>query len=503
MSTIEYLSLSKPRRILVSFARFFVNLFLGIGRFFKKIPKFILRLGRKIISPFFVLLDAAKNGNWVTRMNFVVMGFAQYSRKQIAKGVLYSLFEVVFIVYMILVGGPNLSKLGSLGTVAGITSVSLDKIYDNSFTILLYSIITFIVILIAAALYYFSIRDAKNLQDHENIGRLGSNGDFVRSLADEKYHVVLLTIPMIGLVIFTVVPIIFMILVGFTNYASPYRDQPTYLFDWVGFYNYTSTFAGNGATNNDSFLSILGQVLLWTLIWAFFATFSNYFLGMVMAILINKKGIKLKKLWRTILVSTIAVPQFVSLLLISKMLNTDVGFINNALKSIGIIKDNIKWLDDPILAKVTIIVVNTWVGIPYTMLTCTGILMNIPEDLYESARIDGASPFKMYMKITLPYMLFVTGPYLISSFVGNINNFNVIYLLSGGNPAFTNVPPSLSGVGKTDILITMLFKMTMTSSYKDYGASSVLGVMIFVVVAVLSLITYSRSGSVKNEEDFQ
>jgi len=505
MSTIEYLSLSKPRRMLVSFGRFFVNLFLGIGRFFKRIPKFFAKMGRKIANPIYVLIDAAKNGNWVTRMNFIVMGFAQYSRKQIAKGVLFTLFEIVFIVYMILVGGPNLGKLGTLGNLAGYEVGGTSYAYDNSFTILLYSIITFIVMLIGVALYYFSIRDAKNLQDHQDIGKLGSNGDFARSLADEKYHVVLLTIPMIGLAIFTVVPIVFMIIVGFTNYASPYRDQPVFLFDWVGFYNYASMLGGNSGVGagGGRFLEILGQVLLWTLIWAFFATFSNYFLGMVMAILIKKKGIKLKKLWRTILVSTIAVPQFVSLLLISKMLNTEAGFINSFLKSLNIISDNIKWLDDPILAKVTIIVVNTWIGIPYTMLTCTGILMNIPEDLYESARIDGASPFKMYMKITLPYMLFVTGPYLISSFVGNINNFNVIYLLSGGNPKFLDVPPSISGVGQTDILITLLYKMTMTSSFKDYGASSVLGVLIFIVIAVLSLITYSRSGSVKNEEDFQ
>ena len=232
-------------------------------------------------------------------------------------------------------------------------------------------------------------------------------------------------------------------------------------------------------------------------------------------ILINTKGIKLKKIWRTILITTIAVPQFVSLLLMSRMFNQDLGIVNQLLIKMGWITKGIGWLNDSannaLLPKVMIILINTWIGIPYTMLICTGLLMNIPDDLYESAKIDGASPVKMYMKITLPYMLFVTTPYLISQFVGNINNFNVIYLLSGGNPLYTFDPNSvdintlnnLTGLGRTDLLITWIYKMAMTNTFKDYGVASVLSILIFVVVAVVSLITYSRTNSIKNEEDFQ
>ena len=137
------------------------------------------------------------------------------------------------------------------------------------------------------------------------------------------------------------------------------------------------------------------------------------------------------------------------------------------LKSAGIINQNIPFLNDSnggIITKITIIIVNMWIGIPYTMLMTSGILMNIPADLYESAKIDGASPFKMYVKITLPYMLFITGPYLISSFVGNINNFNVIYLLSGGEPKFlppigAAYPQELVGLGQTDLLITWIYHL--------------------------------------------
>lgn len=137
------------------------------------------------------------------------------------------------------------------------------------------------------------------------------------------------------------------------------------------------------------------------------------------------------------------------------------------------------------------------------MLMATGILMNIPDDLYESAKIDGASGFQQWTKITLPYMLFVTGPYLLTSFVGNLNNFNVIYLLTGGNPINTEIGTAGGvSVGYTDLLITWLFKMTLGSADSEYYMASLIGILVFVVVAFLSLIVYNVIPSTKNEEDF-
>ena len=138
---------------------------------------------------------------------------------------------------------------------------------------------------------------------------------------------------------------------------------------------------------------------------------------------------------------------------------------------------------------------------PYVMLMATGILMNIPQDLYEASKVDGATGVQQFMKITLPYMLFVTGPYLLTSFVGNLNNFNVIYLLSNGNP----IKGTAGGasVGHTDLLITWLFKMTLGSSDNKYYMASIVGILIFIVVAVLSLIIYNVIPSTKNEEDYK
>ena len=193
--------------------------------------------------------------------------------------------------------------------------------------------------------------------------------------------------------------------------------------------------------------------------WAFFATFTNYFLGMFVAMMINKKGIHLKKMWRTILVMTVAIPQFISLLYVSKMFAKN-GLINLTLMDMGLINTALPFWENAIWARVTVILINIWIGIPYLMLITTGILMNIPQDLYESARIDGANGWQQYSKITLPYMLFVTGPYLLTSFTGNMNNFNVIYLLTGGGPTNSAASAASGSVGYTDLLITWLFKIT-------------------------------------------
>lgn len=513
MSTIEYLSLSKPKRALYKIGSFFANIPLGIGRFFKKLPRYLLKFIKKIGNPFVNLYKWLINGDLFTRFSFIFMGFGQIFRGQKIRGFLNLIYEIVAILFIVFIGAPNFAALPTFGSV-GSAQYEIDvppfvgyKFNDDSFKILLYSVVAILIIVILVFLWYTSIRDSYELQKLKYIGKSKSDRETIKDLGGKEYHKVLLAIPTVGIACFTVIPIIFMILIAFTNYNTNHM-QPKELFDWIGLGNFQQLLGLTGDSSGSQFVGVFLQILLWTIIWAFFATFTNYFLGMIVAIMINKKGIKLKKVWRTILITTIAVPQFVSLLLMSKILNTNTGALNNILMQLGVIEQGIRWLDDGIIAKFTIIIVNMWIGIPYTMLMCTGILMNIPEDLYESAKIDGASPYKMYMKITLPYMLFVTTPYLISTFVGNINNFNVIYLLSSGGPLFTNVNGQMItidvfGAGQTDLLITWLYKMSMGQVFKDYGVSSVIGIVVFVIVAFFSLIFYSRSKSVQNEEEFQ
>ncbi len=301
----------------------------------------------------------------------------------------------------------------------------------------------------------------------------------------------MLFIPLLGLLIFTVMPLIYMILMAFTNYDVNHQP-PGNLFDWVGLENF-KTLLGSTEKLSQTFWPILG----WTIIWAVFATFTNYFGGILLAIMINKKGVKLKKVWRTVFVLTIAIPSFVSLLVVRTMLNKN-GVINTQLLNMGFITSPLPFLTDANWARVTVIVANMWIGIPYTMLIATGILTNIPADLYESARIDGASPFKMFTKITFPYMWFITTPYLISNFISNVNNFNPIYFLTQGGPLTLDY---FKGAGKTDLLVTWLYKLTKDSM--DYNYAAAIGIVIFVISATISIIVYTRSNAFKNEEGLQ
>ena len=216
---------------------------------------------------------------------------------------------------------------------------------------------------------------------------------------------------------------------------------------------------------------------------------------MILAIVINRKGTRFKAFWRFCFVLSIAVPQFVSLLIMRTCLQPE-GAVNVMLKNLGIIDTSLPFFTDATWARVTVIIINCWVGIPYTMLTMTGILQNIPADLYEAARVDGANAIVTFFKITLPYMLFVTMPSLITTFTGNINNFNVIYLLTGGAP--TNVGDS---AGKTDLLVTWLYKLTIDK--QEYNTGAVIGILTFIVLSIVSIVTYRNTGAYKDEEGFQ
>ncbi len=498
---LDYLKMSPPEKFWFNFKAFFRRLPSAFAAFFKAIPKKLYKIWLAFAGIFINVGKAAKNGDWKTRTSFGIMGFGLICRKQYLRGILYLFFEVLFILYLVFFGWKYLAKMGSLGEVARVegrdplTGIVTYTYYDNSLLILLYSLLTIFIISAFVYMWYQNVKGNLLSQEFEEARiNLPTAKDDVRSYANENYHKSLLAIPVLGLVVFTILPIFFMIFIAFTNYDKAHMP-PAQLFQWTGIDNFVTVLGGGISANSKVFAFTFREVLLWTVIWAFFATFTNYILGMVVAILINKKGIKFKKLWRTILVITIAVPQFVSLMFMSQLLS-DQGLINKLFEKWGLIDQAIPFLTDGTLAKITVIVVNIWIGIPYSMLICTGILMNIPADLYESARMDGASPFKAYMKITLPYMLHVTTPYLITQFIGNLNNFNVIFLLTGGEPSTLE----MQFAGKTDLLITWLYKLTVSES--QYGIASVIGLFTFVIVAVLSLILYNRSKSVKNEEEF-
>lgn len=501
---MEYLKLSRWRKFLYKLACFFIGIPHWFVNLFKKIGSAFKDFGIKVKDNFVDIYKTFKEGDYKTRLSFVIMGFGSIARGQILRGILFFVFEVVFIAYMILWGGYWLSMLPSLGTQGAmkeydpIYDTFVTTYYDDSFKILLYGILTVFFIVAFIYTWRLNVKQNRIAQDILKSGKpLKRTKDDLRSLVDEQFHKTLLALPLTGILVFTVMPMIFMILVAFTNYSGEFDGREN-LFSWVGLDNFNAMLGWSSGGAN--YAATFGEVLAWTLIWAFFATFTNYFLGMFVAMMINKKGIKFKKLWRTILILTIAIPQFISLLYVSKMFAQN-GLVNGILMDWGWIDEALPFWTDPTWARVMVIIINIWIGIPYLMLIATGILMNIPQDLYESAKIDGANAFQQYTKITLPYMLFVTGPYLLTSFISNMNNFNVIYLLTGGAPINFEATSPGGTLGYTDLLVTWLFKISVNDS-KFYMAS-VIGILVFLVVSVISLIVYSLLPSTRNEEDFQ
>ncbi len=440
--------------------------------------------------------EAIKNGDIFTKLSAIIMGLGSIARGQIIKGLLYLGIEIGFIYYLINTGIYDLQRFISLGgrpqeKVWNEKKQIFDYIVgDNTVLMLLYGIFTLIFIIAFILFLISSVRSSYTAELDIKAGRKPlSFIEDVKSIFDKKLHLLLMTPPMLGIITFTLLPLIYMISMAFTSYSI--KGDKLTIFEWVGINNFKEVFT-LGSEIGKSFWGVLG----WTIVWAIFATALNYILGMILGLVINRKDTKWKGFWRFCFVLSIAVPQFVSLLVMRTMLQQQ-GAVNILLQNIGILEkgQTLPFLSDAMWARVTVIVINLWVGIPYTLLQVTGILKNIPEELYEAARVDGANPVIIFWKITLPYMLFVTTPYLITQFTGNINNFNVIYLLSGGAPT-----PVGSTAGKTDLLITWLYKLTVDKQYFNIGA--VIGILTFIVLSIVALVTYHRTGSYKNEEAF-
>ena len=444
-----------------------------------------------------VLICAATKGSLWTRLSFLVMGAGCIRYRQYIRGLVYLLLQIGFCFFLKGFALQYLRKFHTLGTETQrkVWNEELQIFQrfpgDNSMLILLYSVLSLAVVAVFIYLWYANIRDSWYAQERLEQGRkVNGFREDLRSLTHERFHMTLLSMPMLTLVLFTLLPILFMILIAFTNFDADHQP-PGNLFTWVGMTNVTDIFLGNEIKTR-TFFGLLG----WTVIWAILATFTNYILGMLLAVAINSKMVKLKQVWRTCFVIAIAIPQFVSLLLISRALEP-AGAINVLLQKLGLIDAPLPFLLDPTLARIVVVVVNMWIGIPYTMMTFSGVLMNIPGELYESAEIDGAGPLRRFTSITLPYMIFVTAPATITTFVTNFNNFNVIYLLTGGGPFSLDYYQA----GKTDLLVTWLYKLTVNRN--DYSLASTIGIFIFILVGTCSLLVYNRTGAVRKEDQFQ
>ena len=445
------------------------------------------------------LAAALTKGGVITWLSCLVMGLGNILAGQFVKGLLFLAIEIGFVVFMLAKEGG----LYWLSMLPGLGDRPMQEVYneqtgvyeyvmgDNSQLILLYGVATVCIMLVFVIVWQASVRSGYKAATLKKAKKhVPSIVEDVKDLFDKNVHKTLMSLPVACLFVFTMIPLVYMMCMAFTNYSK--LDDHLILFDWVGVENFVSIFNPNSSIGKQFW-----EVLAWTLVWAVFATFLNFIFGTFVAIIINRPTTRCKGLWRGLLSLTIAVPQFVSLMVIRSMLQPE-GIINRELYNLGILEmgEKLPFLTDATWARVTVIIVNLWVGIPYTIMQVTGILKNVPSELYEAARLDGANSAQQFKNITLPYMLFVMTPYLITQFTGNINNFNVIYLTTRGEPLGVG-----DTAGATDLLVTWLFKLSVDKQY--YNMAAVIGIFTFVALSIVSLITYRNSGSYKNEEGFK
>ncbi|MCM1325993.1 MAG: sugar ABC transporter permease [Bacteroidales bacterium] len=470
--------------------------------FFATIGGFFKNFGRSVVK-----------GDIFVKLSLLWMGAGYIRRKQFIKGILMTLFEVVVIWYSVVFAGEYVSKFHTLGTVQQesifniVTMKNEFNDYDDSFMILLFSVFSLVVWAVSLAVWMYNVTVCYRLQQKAQAGEhINTFKEDIRALVNEKFHITLLALPVAGVVLFTIVPLFVLIAVAFTNYDQQHMP-PSALFTWVGFQNFKNLFSGSLTV---SFGYAFRKILVWTLVWAVFATITTYLGGILLSLLLNSKYTKLPKMWRTLFVATIAVPQFVSLLLVRNFFANN-GIMNTICESIGLTgwlrsigavgTSYIPFLSAPVWAHVMIILINIWIGVPYQMLIATGVLMNIPVDQLESARIDGATPAQTFRHITMPYMLFVTGPALVTDFVKNINNFNVIYLLTQDVYVTTDQMMANAQGKETDLLITWLFNLTQ--NYYNYKMASAIGIIVFIICAAFTLVAFNRFLKGDREEAYR
>lgn len=423
-------------------------------------------------------------------LSLIGMGLGQIYNRQYIKGFLMFLLHLAGIGFTTLVPRAmwGIWTLGEQSDhLKKVGRVYVNVRGDHSIFLLIEGMIVILVMAVFLLLYIASARDAYLVGKRREQGISAPTfTDTLQRLAGVNFPQMVISVPMLLVVFFTLMPILFMIMLAFTNYSAPNYLPPKKLVDWVGFDGFKDIFTIKAW--NQTFFG----VAFWTLVWTICATLTTFAGGFGVALMVQKKGIRLKGFWRTLFIIPYAIPQFISLLIMRNMFNGEFGPINQYLGYFGL--GQLPWLTDPFWAKVTVIIVNIWIGFPITMLMIIGILSTISRDLYEAAQIDGASPFQQFKAITFPTVMFSFGPLLVMSFAGNINNFNLIYLLTNGNPA----NPAYQSAGSTDILITWLYKLTMDSG--KYNFASIIGIFIFILVSSFAIVNVRRTKAFKEED---
>jgi len=263
---------------------------------------------------------------------------------------------------------------------------------------------------------------------------------------------------------------------GFFENAQGERVQPGFKVG-IGFANYSRMLL------DADFRGPFASIFIWTVVFAGLTVVFSTALGMTLAVVLEWPALKYRALYRTLLFLPYAVPGFISILVFKGLFNQNFGEINGILHSLLGIRP--AWFADPLLAKAMILIVNTWLGYPYIMILCSGLIKAIPSDLYEASAIAGAKPLTNFFKITAPLIAKPLTPLLISAFAFNFNNFVLISLLTDGRPDFLNTKLP---AGTTDILVSYTYRIAFTDSGQNFGLAAAISTLIFVMVALMAMV---------------
>lgn len=423
----------------------------------------------------------------IASIAFMGLGHILYL-KEYAKGLMFALIEVILLCF-----SPKIvNKLIDLVTLGSPQPDLPIKQRDNSIFMLLDGVMILAILAIFILVYIISVRSAMaSYKDYCINGQLKEGKNAFNSILGKSFPIVGL-MPTVGLVLFfVVVPLVFSACVAFTDYSTPDHIPPNNTVNWVGFANFKSLFGGDAL-----WTGALGRVAIWTFVWAIMATVTCYFGGMIMAVILKESKLKIAPVFRAIFILPYAVPSVVSMLIWRNLLNGSFGVVNRTLMELGWISNNIPWLSDATLAKVVCVLINLWAGFPYFMLMTMGSMTAISEDVFEAAKIDGASHYQIFKAITMPLVLYQTMPLIIMSFTHNINNFGAIYFLTMGEPAVEG--SALTSARGTDILITWIYNLTV--NLLKYNYASVIACIIFVILAPFAIYNFMQTKSYKEGE---
>ena len=427
-----------------------------------------------------------QHSSLAVKLSMVIMGAGHLWYGAIAKGLIYLMMEVSMVCYFINRGWRDLKGFFTLGDQRTDAWAGIEG--DNSIVMLIMGIFAWIVL--AAFLYFYvqNIRGAYRMQKRREQGlpQITFRRE-LSSLLDQKFYVLVLALPVAGVCIFNVLPILFMILIAFTNYGG--KVVPPELVDWVGVDNFKKLLVLS------KFAPTFGRILSWNLLWAVLSTALNYFAGLGLALLLNKECVKGKAFWRAFPILAYAIPGFITLLAFKFMFSYG-GPINQLIvahggKAFGFLDLDARWS-----ARLIGLLVNCWISVPSIMLLATGHLSNRDMTLYEAAKMDGAGRWKQFWKLTMPYMIFATTPVLLGQFIGNFNNFGIFYFLRGGL--------YMDGyflASDTDLLINWLYNLSIDNNYYSIGAA--ISLIIFLITSTISLLVYVKSPSYREEDTFQ